>query len=360
MINLFSDSYKEKKVLVTGHTGFKGSWLCLWLKKLGAKVFGIALEPNTAPNHWELLNLNIDSYICDIRNLTKVEKLFQIIKPDIIFHLAAQPIVRVSYENPVDTYTTNVMGTVNVLEASRNIPNLKAVIIVTSDKCYENKEWIWGYRENEAMGGSDPYSSSKGCAELVTAAYRHSFFNNGNNNTLIASVRAGNVIGGGDWAKDRILTDIVLSASQNTPLLIRNPNSTRPWQFVLEPLSGYLCLGEKLLEGNQKFAEAWNFGPNLENNITVKELVLKSLIYWDNIKYEFDTRKHPYESNYLMLDSTKAYKRLSWHPVWDIDTSIKKTIEWYKTYYELGIISSEQILDDYVSDAKKQGLVWSK
>jgi len=210
------------------------------------------------------------------------------------------------------------------------------------------------------MGGSDPYSSSKGCAELVTAAYRYSFFNNGNNNTLIASVRAGNVIGGGDWAKDRILTDIVLSASQNTSLLIRNPYSTRPWQFVLEPLSGYLCLGEKLLEGNQKFAEAWNFGPNLENNITVKELVLKSIMYWDNIKYEFDTRKHPYESNYLMLDSTKAYKRLSWHPVWDIDTSIKKTIEWYKTYYELGIISSEQILDDYVSDAKKQGLVWSK
>ena len=360
MINLFSDIYKEKKVLVTGHTGFKGSWLCLWLQKLGAEVFGMALEPNTEPNHWNLLNLNMESYICDIRNLVEVEKLFQIIKPDIIFHLAAQPIVRVSYENPVDTYTTNVMGTVNILEASRNIHNLKAVIIVTSDKCYENKEWIWGYRENEKMGGSDPYSSSKGCAELVTAAYRYSFFNNGNNNTLIASVRAGNVIGGGDWAKDRILTDIVLSASQNTSLLIRNPYSTRPWQFVLEPLSGYLCLGEKLLEGNQKFAEAWNFGPNLENNITVKELVLKSIMYWDNIKYEFDTRKHPYESNYLMLDSTKAYKRLSWHPVWDIDTSIKKTIEWYKTYYELGIISSEQILDDYVSDAKKQGLVWSK
>jgi len=360
MINLFSDIYKGEKVLVTGHTGFKGSWLCLWLQKLGAEVFGMALEPNTEPNHWNLLNLNMESYICDIRNLVEVEKLFQIIKPDIIFHLAAQPIVRVSYENPVDTYTTNVMGTVNILEASRNIPNLKAVIIVTSDKCYENKEWIWGYRENEAMGGSDPYSSSKGCAELVTAAYRHSFFNNGNNNTLIASVRAGNVIGGGDWGKDRILTDIVLSASQNTPLLIRNPNSTRPWQFVLEPLSGYLCLGVKLLEGNQKFAEAWNFGPNLENNITVKELVLKSLIYWDNIKYEIDTRKHPYESNYLMLDSTKAYKRLYWHPVWDIDTSIKKTIEWYKDYYELGIISSEQILDDYVSNAKKQGLEWSK
>jgi len=360
MINLFSDIYKDKKILVTGHTGFKGSWLCLWLQKLGAEVYGIALKPNTEPNHWNLLNLNMESYICDIRNLVEVEKLFQIIKPDIIFHLAAQPIVRVSYENPVDTYTTNVMGTVNILEASRNIHNLKAVIIVTSDKCYENKEWIWGYRENEAMGGSDPYSSSKGCAELVTAAYRYSFFNNGNNNTLIASVRAGNVIGGGDWAKDRILTDIVLSASQNTSLLIRNPYSTRPWQFVLEPLSGYLCLGEKLLEGNQKFAEAWNFGPNLENNITVKELVLKSIMYWDNIKYEFDTRKHPYESNYLMLDSTKAYKRLSWHPVWDIDTSIKKTIEWYKTYYELGIISSEQILDDYVSDAKKQGLVWSK
>jgi len=360
MINLFSDIYKDKKILVTGHTGFKGSWLCLWLQKLGAEVYGIALKPNTEPNHWNLLNLNMESYICDIRNLVEVEKLFQIIKPDIIFHLAAQPIVRVSYENPVDTYTTNVMGTVNILEASRNIHNLKAVIIVTSDKCYENKEWIWGYRENEKMGGSDPYSSSKGCAELVTAAYRYSFFNNGNNNTLIASVRAGNVIGGGDWAKDRILTDIVLSASQNTSLLIRNPYSTRPWQFVLEPLSGYLCLGEKLLEGNQKFAEAWNFGPNLENNITVKELVLKSIMYWDNIKYEFDTRKHPYESNYLMLDSTKAYKRLSWHPVWDIDTSIKKTIEWYKTYYELGIISSEQILDDYVSDAKKQGLVWSK
>jgi len=360
MSNLFSNIYKGKRVLITGHTGFKGSWMSLWLTKLGAEVYGIALEPNTEPSHWDLLDLNIHSYICDIRNLEEIENLFQSIQPDIIFHLAAQSIVRVSYEKPVDTYTTNIIGTINILEASRHIANLKAIIIVTSDKCYENKEWIWGYRENEAMGGQDPYSSSKGCAELVTAAYRHSFFNVEGNHTLIASVRAGNVIGGGDWAKDRIMTDIVLSASQNKTLFLRNPNSTRPWQFVLEPLSGYLCLGVKLLEGDENFAEAWNFGPHLGNNITVEQLVLIASRCWGNIKYEIDKRIHPYESNYLMLDSTKACKRLSWNPVWDIDISVKNTIEWYKTYYESGVISSEQILDDYISDAQKQGLVWCK
>jgi CDP-glucose 4,6-dehydratase len=360
MNNYFSGIYKDKRVLVTGHTGFKGSWLCLWLKKLGAEVYGIALEPNTEPSHWNLLNLSMESHICDIRNLSEIKRIFQLIQPDIIFHLAAQPIVRVSYENPVETYTTNVLGTVNVLEASRYIPNLKAVIIVTSDKCYDNKEWVWGYRENETMGGKDPYSSSKGCAELVTAAYRDSFFSSINNSTLIASVRAGNVIGGGDWAQDRILTDIVISASQKRTLLLRNPKSTRPWQFVLEPLSGYLCLGEKLLNGIQEFATAWNFGPGLENNITVEELVLKAKRYWDNINYEIDKKEHPYESNYLMLDSTKAYKNLFWKPVWDIERTIKWTIDWYKAFYNSGAITSEQILANYLSDAKTKGMVWCK
>ncbi len=360
MINLFSGIYKGKRVLVTGHTGFKGSWLCLWLKKLGAEVYGIALEPNTEPSHWNLLNLDIETHICDIRDLSIIKEIFQLIQPDIIFHLAAQPIVRVSYEYPIETYTTNVMGTVNVLEASRYIQNLKAVIIVTSDKCYNNREWIWGYRENEAMGGNDPYSSSKGCAELITAAYRDSFFSTINNSTLIASVRAGNVIGGGDWAQDRIFTDMVVSASQKRTLLLRNPKSTRPWQFVLEPLSGYLCLGEKLLNGIKDFATAWNFGPYLDNNITVEQLVLKAIRFWDSIHYEFDSKEHPYESNYLMLDSTKAYKKLFWKPVWDIDTTIQRTIEWYKTFYNSGTIISEQVLTDYISDAQEKCLDWCK
>lgn len=356
---LFGGIYKNKKVLVTGHTGFKGSWLCLWLEKMGAEVFGLALDPPTTPNHYTLLNLNIKSYIQDICNLGKVTQILHEINPDIIFHLAAQPLVRLSYQDPVATYTTNIMGTVNILEASRELSNLKAVVIITSDKCYENKEWHWGYRENEAMGGKDPYSSSKGCSELVTSAYRNSFFIN-SNSALVASARAGNVIGGGDWASDRIVTDLVISASNFTSVYLRFPYATRPWQYVLEPLSGYLTLGWHLLNGEKEFSEGWNFGPGINNNVTVLELVNEVKKNWSNIKFEFDKGEHPHEAGFLMLDSTKSNKLLNWHPVWDFKKTVAKTIEWYKDYYELDKVSTTEILYEYISNAREKEILWSR
>ena len=271
MKNLFSRIYKNKTVLVTGHTGFKGSWLVYWLSQMGAKVVGYSLEAPTTPNHFELLqnnsqfsilNSQLTSIIGDIRDLDKLNQVFSEYKPDIVFHLAAQPLVRLSYENPIETYETNVIGTLKVFEACR-VNNVKAIVNITSDKAYENREWIWGYRENDPMGGYDPYSSSKGCADILATSYRNSYFNikdyKKTHNTLLATCRAGNVIGGGDWAKDRLITDIMLSVSQNKKVNIRNPYATRPWEHVLEPLSGYLHIGQKLLEEKLEFGDAWNF-----------------------------------------------------------------------------------------------------
>lgn len=273
MRNLFCGVYKKRKVLITGHTGFKGSWLTFWLSQMGADVLGYALEPDTNPNHFSMLDLPIASVIGDIRDIEHLTRVFDRFQPEIIFHLAAQSLVRRSYDDPAETFKTNVIGTVNIFEACRRTSSVRAVINVTSDKCYENREWLWGYRENDPMGGYDPYSASKGCAELVTSAYRNSFFNlaeyDRKHYTLLASVRAGNVIGGGDWAKDRIMTDIMEAVSQGEKLYIRNPRATRPWQHVLEPLSGYLLLGQKLLEGEKEFAEAWNFGPNDDGAISI-------------------------------------------------------------------------------------------
>lgn len=355
---LFGDIYKNRRVLVTGHTGFKGSWMSYWLNKMGAKVFGISLEPPTQPNHYDLLKLEIDSYIQDINDFKETEKLIRKINPEIIFHLAAQPLVRLSYQEPINTLATNIIGTANILEAASKLTNLKAIVVITSDKCYENKEWVWGYRENEAMGGKDPYSASKGCAEIVTSAYRNSFFNKPGS-ALIASARAGNVIGGGDWAKDRILTDIVTSASKSERVYLRFPNATRPWQYVLEPLSGYLTLGWQLLEGGQSFAEAWNFGPNNESNVTVMELVNEATKHWNKIKYDYDKGEHPYEAGFLMLDSSKATKLLQWSPVWDFKLTVKHTVNWYKSYYESGNILTEEILFAYIADAKTKSIPWS-
>ena len=277
MENLFGGIYKGKKVLLTGHTGFKGSWLALWLHKMGADVVGIALPAPTSPNHLELLNLNITSEMIDIRDAKAINKAFQKHQPEIVFHLAAQPLVRYSYENPHETFETNVMGTINIYEAVRNCSSVEVIVNITSDKCYDNKEWIWGYRENDAMGGYDPYSASKGCAELVTASYRNSFFNldsyGKSHNVLLASCRAGNVIGGGDWADDRLIPDIMRAVDKNETVTIRSPHATRPWQHVLEPLSGYLLVGQKLLEGKKEFADGWNFGPSDEGSISVKEVV---------------------------------------------------------------------------------------
>ncbi|WP_316838245.1 CDP-glucose 4,6-dehydratase [Pedobacter nutrimenti] len=360
---LFNGVFNHKTILVTGDTGFKGSWLALWLEKLGARVYGVSLEPNTNPNHFDITERKYKTHIQDINDRGAIASLISEIKPDLIFHLAAQPLVRLSYDDPYNTYLTNVIGTVNVLDASRGCSNLKGVVVVTSDKCYENNEWLWGYRENEPMGGKDPYSSSKGCAELITAAYRHSYFPNNKfgetHNTLIASVRAGNVIGGGDWAVDRIVPDMVKAANQRETLYLRFPNATRPWQHVLEPLSGYLNIGQKLLEGDSKAAEAWNFGPSAESNLTVRELVEESTKLWIDINYEIENKSHVQEANFLMLDSSKANKLLNWKPVWDFKETIKQTIGWYKTYYTLNEVISESQLEQYIKDAINKKTGWA-
>ncbi len=365
MTSLFSLIYKNKTVLVTGHTGFKGSWLVYWLSQMGAKVIGYSLEAPTNPNHIELLDLDITSIIGDIRDLDKLNQVFSEYKPDIVFHLAAQPLVRLSYENPIETYETNVIGTLKVFEASR-INNVKAIVNITSDKAYENKEWVWGYRENDPMGGYDPYSSSKGCADILATSYRNSYFNineyKKTHNTLIATCRAGNVIGGGDWAKDRLITDIMISVSIGKKVRIRNPKATRPWEHVLEPLSGYLQIGQKLLEEKVEFAEAWNFGPSDEGSITVEEVVLNVKKHWNKIDYEINRDPNQlHEANLLKLDCSKAHILLNWKDVWDSDTTFEKTVKWYKAYYEnnKNIITKED-LQNYINDAKKLNLEWTK
>lgn len=365
MRNLFAGIYKNKTVLVTGHTGFKGSWLVFWLKQMGANVVGYSLAAPTNPSHIGLLNLDITSVIGDIRDLEKLNKTFAAYKPDIVFHLAAQPLVRLSYENPIDTYETNVIGTLKVFEACR-VHNVKAIVNITSDKAYENREWVWGYRENDPMGGYDPYSSSKGCADILASSYRSSYFNpdkyKNTHNTLLATCRAGNVIGGGDWAKDRLMTDIMLSVSQGKKVSIRNPKATRPWQHVLEPLSGYLAIGQKLLEEKQEFGDAWNFGPSDEGSITVERVVQNVKKHWDKIEYEINCDPNqPHEANLLKLDCSKAFLLLKWKNVWDAEMTFEKTVKWYKAYYEEDRnVLTRNDLESYIADAKERGIEWSK
>lgn len=353
----FTNTYRDRRVLVTGHTGFKGSWLCLWLKEMGAKVIGYSLLPPTQPNHFDLLNLSITSLIGDIRDRDFLVKSFQEHCPEIVFHLAAQPLVRRSYLDPVETLETNVIGTINVFEACRKTASVKAIVNITSDKCYENKEWVWGYRENDPMGGYDPYSASKGCAELVTSCYRRSFFKEDMNlqtpKVLLASARAGNVIGGGDWAEDRLIPDIMRATSNGEKVIIRNPNSVRPWQHVLEPLSGYLLLGHKLLEEKNEFAEGWNFGPNEENNITVEQIIKIIKHHWKNVDYVIETKPdNPHEAGLLKLDCSKARSILNWKPVWNTNKAIELTTRWYKTFYEQGKILSINDLEAYMKDMR--------
>ncbi|MDD2509023.1 MAG: CDP-glucose 4,6-dehydratase [Aliarcobacter skirrowii] len=364
MTSLFSGIYKDKTVLVTGHTGFKGSWLCFWLSQMGAKVIGYSLEAPTNPNHIELLKLDIISIIGDIRDLDKLNQVFSEYKPDIVFHLAAQPLVRLSYENPIETYETNVIGTLKVFEACRK-NNVKAIVNITSDKAYENREWIWGYRENDPMGGYDPYSSSKGCADILASSYRNSYFNineyKKTHNTLLATCRAGNVIGGGDWAKDRLITDIMVSVSEGKKVSIRNPKATRPWEHVLEPLSGYLHIGQKLLEEKVEFAEAWNFGPSDEGSITVEEVVQNVKKHWDKIDYEINKDPNQlHEANLLKLDCSKAHILLKWKDVWDSETTFEKTVKWYKAYYENNKeVLTQNDLESYIADAKEKNIEWA-
>jgi CDP-glucose 4,6-dehydratase len=328
--------WQGKKVLLTGHTGFKGSWLSLWLQAMGAEVTGYALAPPTNPSLFEVAEVGsgMTSIIGDIRDLEKLQAVFAKYQPEIVIHMAAQPLVRYSYQNPVETYSTNVMGTVNLLEAVRNKSGVKAVVNITTDKCYENREWVWGYRENEPMGGYDPYSNSKGCAELVSAAYRSSFFNADSyaqHGVALATVRAGNVIGGGDWAQDRLIPDILAAFEQNKLVDIRNPHAIRPWQHVMEPLRGYLTLAEHLYEQGSAFAEGWNFGPNDEDAKPVGWIVEQMAALWGNeAQWQIDTGEHPHEAHYLKLDISKARSRLDWHPVLRLNDALKLIIDWSK------------------------------
>ncbi|MGV7240786.1 CDP-glucose 4,6-dehydratase [Caballeronia sp. M23-90] len=329
--------WRGKKVFLTGHTGFKGSWLTLWLQALGAHVTGFALAPDTTPNLFMLGGVSdgIQSIIGDIRDRALLASAMKEARPDIIIHMAAQPLVRESYVTPVETYETNVMGTVHVLDAVRQVPGVRSVVIVTTDKCYENREWEWGYRENEAMGGYDPYSSSKGCAELVTSAYRNSFFNPSTyakHGVAVGSGRAGNVIGGGDWAADRLIPDIMRAISQGETVNIRNPHAIRPWQHVLEPLSGYLMLAEKLYTDGPGFAEAWNFGPNDSDAKPVQAIVERLTSQWgDGAQWRLDGGSHPHEATFLKLDCSKAHARLGWRPRWDLNHTLDTIVAWYRS-----------------------------
>lgn len=342
-----------KRVFLTGHTGFKGGWISLWLSSMGAKVYGYSLPPLTVPNLFTILKIDQlleASVIGDVCDFATLQSAMASASPDVVIHMAAQALVRHSYENPITTFSTNVMGTVHLLEAVKVISSAKAVVIVTTDKCYENKEWIWGYRENDPIGGHDPYSSSKGCAELVTSAYVRSFFSEDkypSHKHAIASARAGNVIGGGDWSDDRLISDAVRAFEKKQILKIRNPMSIRPWQHVLEPLSGYLILSQKLFEKGPDYIGAWNFGPKQEDVRSVKDVITKfTEAYSPLAKWEQDTSVQPHEARFLKLDSTKANLFLGWQPRWSLDTAIQNVADWHRAFSmgeDMQLFSLEQI-----------------
>jgi CDP-glucose 4,6-dehydratase len=349
--------WNGKRVLLTGHTGFKGSWLALWLQSMGSHVVGYSLTPPTNPSLFEVANVGkgMTSVIGDIRDLAKLQAVFAEYVPEIVIHMAAQPLVRYSYHNPVETYATNVMGTVHLLEAVLNTPSVKAVVNVTTDKCYENKEWLWGYREYEPMGGHDPYSNSKGCSELVTSAYRRSFFQE--KGIALASARAGNVIGGGDWATDRLIPDILRAFEQSQPVIIRNPKATRPWQHVLEPLSGYLTLAERLCTDGQECAEGWNFGPHDDDARPVLWIVGYMVSSWGNgASWQLDRGEHPHEANHIKLDISKAKARLGWEPRWSLVTGIQATTDWHQKWLagtDMKAVTLEQIKQYLLSNVSE-------
>jgi len=373
MDNSFKGLYKEKKILVTGHTGFKGSWLCIWLRELGAEIIGYSLEPPSIPNNFEACNLeskmeHIHGDVKDLNHLLEVCKKYQ---PDIVFHLAAQPLVRVSYDEPKLTFDTNVGGTVNVLEAVRLTPSVKAFINITSDKCYKNREWVWGYREEDPMGGHDPYSASKGCAELVFTAYQRSFFNiksSGKKKIGVASVRAGNAIGGGDWGLDRIIPDCIKAMTKNEPVGIRNPRAIRPWQHVLEPLSGYLWLGAMQLEDPIRYSGGWNFGPQNEATRTVQEVVEAFIKLWGNGAWKDISKSEAnpvHEATFLKLCCDKAHAYLNWKTCLTLKETLELTAYWYKEYYHSNPPPDmygkcvDQIME-YTQVAQKHNLVWAE
>jgi CDP-glucose 4,6-dehydratase len=352
MEQLFDGVYKNRKVLITGHTGFKGSWLCLLLNNLGADVYGYAQPPSTRPSLFDEAQINeiVTSYIGDIRDFEKLKGVLQEVQPEIIIHMAAQALVMESYKNPRETSEVNVMGTVNLFDAVRNTKSVKSVVNVTTDKCYDNKEWYWGYRETEPMGGYDPYSNSKGCSELVTSAYRNSYFNPANyteHGVAVASARAGNVIGGGDWADDRLIPDFIRAITRGKEVKIRSPFAIRPWQHVLEPLSGYLSLAAKLFSEGTKYAESWNFGPDDRDAKDVEWITKKICNLWgEGASFSIDTNPQPHEANYLKLDCSKAKSELEWHPKWNIETTLKSIVAWNKGFIKgenMRILTEKQI-----------------
>lgn len=346
---MFNDIYKERNVLVTGHTGFKGSWLAYWLTRLGANVMGAALPPSTEPNHYDLLTLRdrMASYVgVDLRTNFSIPQ-----DTEIVFHLAAMAIPVLSFQDPAEVFNANVMGTVHVLDACRKCPTIKAVVMITTDKVYEAKEWGWGYREIDELGGLDPYSASKVCAEYVIRCYREQFI------PMVATARAGNVIGGGDWTYMRLIPDIARAAFKGEPVPIYTPNATRPWQHVLEPLSGYLLLGQKLLEGHKWAADAWNFGP--EGEMTVLEIVQAAQGAWSDVKYIIDEKEtHPSMTRLLKLDSSKSKKELGWYPAWDMKFAVEQAIDWYRCFYTKGEIKTLENIRHY--EAKMSSMEWHK
>lgn len=325
--------WRGRRVFITGHSGFKGGWLSIWLNQLGAVVHGFSLPPSTNPNLFELsrlVKLLDGATFGDIRNADALAAALQAFKPEIVFHLAAQPLVRYSYYHPVETFTTNVMGSVNLFEAVRRCPGVKVIVNITTDKCYANKNWVWGYRELEPLGGDDPYSSSKACAELISSAYRNSFF--AASNVFLATVRAGNVIGGGDWADDRLIPDFIRAYYAGKPLSIRSPDAVRPWQHVLEPLSGYLLLAQKLIEEGAPYADAWNFGPREHDTQSVKWVVETLVGLCPGGQWRQELSPQPYEAHQLKLDSSKAHSLLKWKPRWSLQTALKQTVAWYQAW----------------------------
>ena len=361
----FGGVYRGRRVLVTGHTGFKGSWLALWLQEMGAEVFGYALPPPTTPNHWELLGLDMRSEVGDIRHADRLRRFVAETKPEVVFHLAAQPLVRMAYQQPLETYSTNVLGSLGVYEACRAAGCVRALVSITTDKVYENREWAWGYREIDPMGGHDPYSASKACADLATTSYRRSFwpieaYGKGHF-TLLATARAGNVIGGGDWAKDRLVPDLIRGVVSGVETVLRNPGSTRPWEHVLEPLCGYLMLGQRLLQGDVTAAQAWNFGPASEGVLSVRAAVETLKRVWPALRYRVDApRDAPHEARLLTLDCAFARANLGWRPIWDGAPSFERTADWYRAYAERGEVITREQLADYVTRARELQLEWAE
>jgi CDP-glucose 4,6-dehydratase len=355
MTMIDKDFWGGKRVFLTGHTGFKGSWLSLWLSSLGTEVKGYALNPPTSPSLYNEAKIDsiINSCIGDIRDQDTLQESMVSFNPDILIHMAAQPLVRYSYEAPIETYEVNVIGTAKVLEVARSCPNLKAIVNITTDKCYENDERSQGYKEDDPMGGHDPYSSSKGCAELVASAYRRSFLQE--QGIGLASVRAGNVIGGGDWADDRLIPDILRSFERRKPVVVRNPKATRPWQHVLEPLSGYLILAEKLYRDQRRYAEDWNFGPNEQDVKPVDWILDKMIAKWPNSSWELNQNSNPHEAGFLKLDISKAESKLSWKPVWELSQTLEKIIVWHQAWLNKEDIQAVCLaeIEEYTRDMNK-------